>query len=327
MLFSRRRLLALPAALAASVAAPAVLRAASFARQPIRLFVGTAAAGSNDLVARLIAPTFREIFDQPVLVENRPGAATTLAAGFVANAKPDGHTLLVSSAAAIAVHVASVNKPVNLVEDLSHVGMACDGAYVYALHKDVPAADAEAFVALLKREPGRLRYGATGTGGSIHMSGELFCLNTGTKMTAVQYTNAGMRANELLANQTQLGIAGAAVLGQHIRTGALKGLFVAGEQRDKLFPELPTSREVGIKGLETISNWFALHGPKGMPDHIIAQLNDALRKALAKPETVQGLTASGLFPTPGTQQALIERMKLDYSVMSDVAKRGGIRIE
>lgn len=327
MTISRRGLLVLPAALAASMAAPAIVRGASYATQPIRLFVGTAAAGSNDLVARLLAPTFKEVFGQPVLVENRPGAATTLAAAQVANARPDGHTLLVSSAAAIAVHVTSVNKPVNLVSDLSHVGMACDGAYLYALHKDVPAQTTDAFIALLKKEPGRIRYGATGTGGSIHLSGELFCLNTGTKMTVVQYTNAGMRANELLANQTQLGIAGAAVLGQHIRAGSLKGLFVAGRERDRLFPDLPTSGEVGIKGLEAISNWFALHGPKGLPEHIVAQLNVALRAALARPEVIEGLAASGLFPTPGTPQTLIERMQVDYAVMSDVAARGGIKVE
>jgi tripartite-type tricarboxylate transporter receptor subunit TctC len=192
----------------ALLAKPNLAKAASYATQPVRLFVGTAAAGTVDLVARLLSPTFRDMLGQPVLVENRPGAATTLAAGLVANAKPDGHTLLVSSSAALAVHVASATKPTHLINDLTHVGMACDGGFIYAIHKDVPAKNYTEFVALLQQQPGKFRYGATGIGGNIHLSGALFCLNTGTRMVAVQYANAGMRANELLSNQTQLGIGG-----------------------------------------------------------------------------------------------------------------------
>lgn len=323
---TRRGLLAIAAGMGANIAAPALVRAASYATQPIRLYVGTAAAGSNDLVARLIAPVFKDVLGQPVIVENRPGGATTLAASLVAKAKPDGHTLLVSSSAAISFHVTNVNKPVHLIEDLSHVGMACDGFYLYAIHKDVPAQNVQQFITLLKQEPGTIRYGATGAGGSVHLSGEMFCLSSGTKMTAVQYTNAGMRANELLSNQTQLGIAGAAVIGQHIRSGQLRGLMVAGGRRDPLFPELPNAVDIGMRGLENITNWFAVHGPKGMPEDIIQQLNSILRKAMATPEVVQGLSASGLFPATGTPQALIDRMTTDYKVMSDVAKRANIQV-
>ena len=233
---SRRGFMAASAGLGVAFACPSIVRAASYATQPIRLFVGTGAAGTNDLVARLIAPVLKEELGQPVLVENRPGAATTLALGLVSKARPDGHTLLVSSGAAVAVHVTSVTKPADLIKDLSHVGMICDGAYTYALNAQVPAKDAKEFIELLKKEPGKIRYGGTGPGGTIHLSGELFCLRTGTKMTVVQYTNAGMRASDLLANETQLGIGGIGVLGQHIKSGALRGLFVAGEQREPLVP-------------------------------------------------------------------------------------------
>jgi tripartite-type tricarboxylate transporter receptor subunit TctC len=324
---TRRRVLAVSAGAGLSVAMPGILRAASYATQPVRLFVGTAAAGTIDLVARLLAPTFKDILGQPVLVENKPGAATTLATSFVAGAKPDGHTLLLSSSAALAVHAASVTKPAHLGDDLSHVGMVCDGGFVYAIHKDVPASNVPEFVALAKANPGKYRFGATGPGGNIHLSGELFCLNTGIRMVAVQYANAGMRANELLSNQTQLGIGGGAVLGQHIRSGVLKGLFVASEKRDALFPELPTSVELGIAGMQNITNWVALHGPKGMPPDIIAQLNKALQVAIAKPEIVSTLAGNGLFTTPGTPEALTERLRSDYAVMVDVTKRGNIRLD
>ena len=117
---------------------------------------------------------------QPVVVENRPGGATTLAVGLVANARPDGHTLLVSSSAAVATHIASATKPPSLVDDLAHVGMIADGSFIYAVHKDVPAQTTAEFVALLRAEPGQLRYGATGRGGGIHLSGAMFQQKTGT---------------------------------------------------------------------------------------------------------------------------------------------------
>lgn len=324
---SRRQVLCAGAAVTAMLAAPSLLRAQSYATRPVRLFVGTAAAGSNDLVARLLAQPLERLLGQPVVVENRPGGATTMAVGLVANARPDGHTLLVSSSAAIATHVASMIKPPSLVDELSHVGMIGDGSFIYAVHKDVPAQTAAEFVELLKADPGKLRYGATGTGGGIHLSGALFQQKTGTNMTVIQYANAGMRLTDLMTNQTQLGIAGAAVLSQQISTGTLRPLFVAGPEREPLFPDVPTGAEAGIDGLEEISNWFGLHAPGDTPPQIIADLNGILQKALQDEALTTGLAASGLFAVPGSPDDLSTRMQKDVLVMTDVVNTAGIRIE
>jgi len=326
-ILTRRGLLGVGAALAATMGAPSILRAKSYATHPVRLFVGTAAAGSNDLVARLIASPLEQLLGQPVVVENRPGGATTMSVGLVANARPDGHTLLVSSSAAIATYIASATKPPNLLDDLSHVGMICDGAFIYALHKDVPANTTAEFIALMKSQPGKIRYGATGTGGGIHLSGALFQQKTGTEMTVIQYVNAGMRLTELLANQTQLGIAGAAVLSQQIKSGALRPLFVAGTERTTLFPDVPTGAEAGVGGLEGISNWFGLHGPKGLDPQIGADLNGMLQQALTDPKVREGFEASGLFAVPGKPEDLAARMRKDVVVMTEVVNTGGIRID
>lgn len=324
---TRRGLLGTGMAAATMLCAPAILHAKSYATKPVRLFVGTAAAGTNDLVGRLIAAHLEPLLGQPVVVENRPGGATTLAVGLVSQAEPDGHTLLVSSAAAIATHVASVTKPPSLLADLGHIGMACDGAFIYAVHKDVPARTTREFIDLLKAQPGKVNYGATGTGGGIHLSGALFQQQTGTEMVVVQYANAGMRLNDLLANQTQLGIAGAAVLAQQIAAGTLRPLFVAGTERQALFPDLPTSLEEGITGLEGISNWFGLHGPKGLPDSVVAELNGMLAQVMAEPKVLEGLAASGLFVATGTPQDLVARMESDAVLMAEIAAKAGIRIE
>jgi len=324
---TRRGFLGVGVALVGTLCAPAILRAKSYATHPVRLFVGTAAAGSNDLVARLIAQPLEKMLGQPVAVENRPGGATTMSVGLVGNARPDGHTLLVSSSAAVATYIASATKPPSLVDDLSHIGMICDGAFIYAVHKDVAVKSTAEFVALLKSEPGKIRYGATGTGGGIHLSGALFQQKTGTEMTVIQYANAGMRLTELLANQTQLGIAGAAVLAQQIKSGALRPLFVAGSERTALFPDVPTGSEEGVSGLEGISNWFGLHGPKELDPQIAADLNGMLQIALQDSTVQKGLAASGLFAVPGTPEGLIRRMKKDVVVMTEVVNTGGIRIE
>ena len=326
-LMTRRTVLTAAAGLGGVIAMPSLLRAASYATQPIRLFVGTAAAGTNDLVARLIAPIMKDELGQPVLIENRPGAATTLAVSLVANAKPDGHTLLVSSGAALAVHAVSITKPASLLDDLSHIAMLADGDYLYAVNANVPAQNVEEFVALLKKEPGKIRYGGTGPGGTVHLSGELLALRTGTKMTVVHYTNAGQRANDLLANQIQLGIGGSAVLGQHIRSGALRGLLVAGTRRDAQFPDLPTSSELGFKDLDGITNWFALHGPKGMPDDINRQINAAARKALANPEVQKLVMNAGMVVAASSPEELTARMRKDDALIRDVAKSANIRVE
>ena len=324
---SRRLVLGGGVAAVATLAAPNLLRAQSYATRPVRLFVGTAASGSNDLVARLLAPRFEAALGQPVVVENRPGGATTLAVGLVAQAKPDGHTLLVSSAAAISTYVTSVQKPPNLLDDLDHIGMICDGAFIYALHKDVPARNTAEFIALLKSEPGSIRYGATGTGGGIHLSGALFQQQTGTQMTAIQYANAGMRLNELLANQTQLGIAGAAVLSQQIEAGMLRPLFVAGTERTPLFPNVPTGLEDGITELQGISNWFGLHGPKGLPPEMISTLNAIMIKALQDQKVLAGLKAAGFFPVGGSPGELLARMEADVVLTQAVAQKANIHIQ
>ncbi|WP_082546887.1 MULTISPECIES: Bug family tripartite tricarboxylate transporter substrate binding protein [Rhizobium/Agrobacterium group] len=324
---TRRGFLGAAALLAATLGAPSILRAKSYARHPVRLFVGTAAAGSNDLVARLIAQPLSDMLGQPVAVENRPGGATTMSVGLVGNARPDGHTLLVSSSAAVATYIASATKPPNLVDDLSPIGMICDGAFIYAVHKDVSAKSTAEFIALLKSEPGKVRFGATGTGGGIHLSGALFQQKTGTEMTVIQYANAGMRLTELLANQTQLGIAGAAVLAQQVKLGALRPLFVAGSERTALFPDVPTGAEEGVSGLDGISNWFGLHGPKDLDPQIAADLNGMLQKALTNAKVQDGFAASGLFAVPGKPDDLVARMKKDVVVMTEVVNTGGIRIE
>lgn len=324
---TRRRFLYAGVTLAATLGAPSIVRAKSYATHPVRLFVGTAAAGSNDLVARLIAQPLEEMLGQPVTVENRPGGATTMSVGLVGNARPDGHTLLVSSSAAVATYIASATKPPSLVHDLSHIGMICDGAFIYAVHKDVPVKTTAEFIALLKSEPEKIRYGATGAGGGIHLSGALFQQKTGTQMTVIQYANAGMRLTELLANQTQLGIAGAAVLAQQIKSGALRPLFVAGTERTALFVDVPTGAEAGVSGLEDISNWFGLHGPKDLDPQIAADLNGMLQKALIDPKVQEGFAASGLFGVPGKPGDLVARMNKDVVVMTEVVNTGGIRIE
>ncbi|MDI6028804.1 tripartite tricarboxylate transporter substrate binding protein [Corticibacterium sp. UT-5YL-CI-8] len=324
---SRRSFMSLTAGAGVVLASPAILRAAPYATQPIKIVVGTGPSGTTDLSARLIAPILKEVLGQPVIVENRPGAGSTHAVGLVAGSKPDGHTLHVSTAAALAVHATNVEKPADLVHDLQPIGMICDGAYIYTINKQVPAKTAKEFITLVRNRPGEYRFGGSGPGSALHLSGELFCQRTGTKMEVVHYNNAALRATDLLANQIQMGLGGIAVLGQYVNAGDLTAFLVASRKREELLPNTPTSVELGIPDLDRITNWFGLHGPKDMPEQVTEQVGAALKKALADPEVRRVLQAGGMQIPEDTPAGFLARMEEDYKILVEVSTAGNIRIE
>jgi tripartite-type tricarboxylate transporter receptor subunit TctC len=322
-LLSRRLLLAA----AAGALLPAPASAKDFPTQPVRLIVGTAAAGLNDYVARLVAPIMERELGQPVVVDNRPGAANKLALGVVAKATPDGHTLLVSSSAVLATAVTHSAMPADPIRDLEHISMIADGSFTFTLNSKVPAATTGEFIALAKKEPGKLKFGASGSGSAIHLAGEVFAQRSGIKLVAVQYTSAGQRVADLLANQIQMSINAIQVTGQHIKTGELKPLFVASTLREPGFPDIPTSVELGIPDVDKVSNWFGLHAPKGTPAPVLAKLHAAVTKAVADPDVREKLVSGGLRPIGDKPEEFLARLKGDEVIFREAAASANIRVD
>lgn len=315
----------------AGLAGSAVLARSSFAAefptQPIRLIVGTAAAGLNDYVARLVAPIMERELGQPVVVDNRPGAANKLALGLVAKAKPDGHTLLVSSSAVLATAVTHSSMPADPIKDLEHISMIADGSFTFTVNSKVPAKNVQEFIALAKSEPGKLKFGASGSGSAIHLAGEVFAQRAGIKMVAVQYVSAGQRVTDLLANQIQMSINAIQVTGPHIKTGDLQPLFVASSVREPGFPDIPTSIEVGISDVDKVSNWFGLHAPKGTPAPVLQALHTAVTKAVADAGVTEKLVTGGLRPIGDKPAEFLARLQGDEKIFREAALSANIRVD
>lgn len=323
----RRAFIAGSLAAAGAIASPAVVRAQSFATKPIRIIVGNAAGGTNDFSARLIAPVLAEELGQPVVVENRPGAAGNLGLGLAVRAAPDGHTLFASSSVMLAAGHTHVNKPANPVADLEHITMLCDGAFTFSIHPDVPARTLPELIALAKKEPGKLRHGTPGAGGNIHLCAELMKLRAGIDMPAVHYSSAGAILTDVLQNQIQMCITAIQLTIGHIKAGKLHGLFVASNTREALLPEMPTSVELGLKDLDRITNWFGLHAPKGTPPQVVKQIHAATVKALRLPDSITKLGAGGFKAVGDSAEAFTARMIADDKVFAEAATAAKVRIE
>lgn len=324
---SRRGFLATGVAAGALLGGPAVLRAKSYATRPIRILVGNAAGGSNDLVARLIAPIMSEQLGQPVLVENRPGAAGNLALEVVTQSPPDGHTLLVSPSSIAATPHTLTTRNSDPVNDLAHVSMICEGFFTFTINAALPATNLWEFVALVKKEPGKHKFGTPGAGGNIHLGIELFRHHYALDMVPVHYRAPGTLLTELVANQIQMGFNGLFITGPHVKTGKLRAILFCGPKRDPQIPEVPTSNEAKVPNLDKVTNWFGLHAVKGTPAPILKTLHEIV-VAATKDATISDRLATAGYPGVGNSpEEFAARIRADYEVYGDIARKANVKIE
>jgi tripartite-type tricarboxylate transporter receptor subunit TctC len=325
MMVNRRKVLLGAGALGASIAFPAVVRAKSYASKPIRMIVGNSAGGSNDILARLIAPIMSEELGQPITVENRPGAAGSIGMAAAMNSPADGHTLFCSSMAIIATKHTYAKKAADPVTDLEHITTIGSGDFTFTVNSDVPARDYEEFVALARSQLSKLKVGSPGLGGDIHLVGELFKIRAGVNLDTVHYSQVGNLVNDLLTNQIQLGINAIRITAVHIKAGKLRPLFVASTEREPMFPDTPTSIELGLKDMHKISSCFGLHAPKGTPPEIVEQLNKAAVSAInASKERMIG---AGYKPIGDTPASFRERINDFDRIFAEVAQTAKVRVE
>lgn len=322
---SRRRFLAVSGGIAAmSVAGSASSQ--SYPNRPIRLVVGNSAGGSNDYVARLLSPFMSEKLGQSVVVDNRPGAAGNIGLDHVVKSAPDGYTLFMGGSNMLAsAHTRPIG--INPVEDLEHISMFNDGWMVYSTNTIIPATNLAEFIALAKKEPGKLNYGTPGAGGNIHVSAELFKLRTGIDITPIHYKSMGNVYADLLSNQIQMSIQTFATLEAQVKAGKQRALFVAAKARSPSHPDVPCSVELGIADLEYITNWFGVHAPKGTPKPILDRLNAIVVEAARNPVISEKLVGGGFVPAGNTQEAFKARIAQDYKVIGETVRAANVRVE
>ena len=301
-------------------------RAQSYATKPLRLVVGNSAGGSNDHVARLLAPYMSERLGQSVVVDNKPGAAGNIGLESVVKAPPDGYTLFMGGSNMLAsAHTRPIG--INPVEDLEHVSMFCEGYMVYTINTIIPATNAAEFIALAKKQPGKINYGTPGAGGNIHLSVELFKLRTGIDITAIHYKSMANVYADILSNEIQMSVQTFATLDAQRKAGKQRALFVASRKRDPQFPDVPTSVELGIADLEYVTNWFGVHAPKGTPPAIVRQLQSIVADAAKTPAIRDKLVAGGFEPVGNGSDEFKARVAQDYRIIGDTVRQAKVKIE
>ena len=254
--------------------------AQTYPGKPVRIVVGFPAGGSVDIVARLLGQKLGESMGQQFIVDNRAGAAGNIAAEHVAKAPPDGYTLLLSSASALASSVSVFKQiPFNPQRDFAPVILVVHQPNVLVLHPALPARTVKEFIALAKANPGKLNYASSGSGGSQHLLAEMFIMMTGVDIVQVPYKGGAPAMTDLLSGQVELMFQTVPTVIDFIKSGRLRALAVTSPRRAEMLPNVPTMQESGLKGFD-FRGWMALVAPAATPRDVIAKLNAESQKAL-----------------------------------------------
>ena len=314
------------ASLALQLQPSAQAQSAAYPTKPIRLFVGAPAGGPTDVIARSLIQQMGDSLGQPVIVENRGGAAGTLAAGIVAKSPADGYTLIVTPSAHAYAASMYDKLPFDPVKDFRPVGQIGMMPLVAIANKAFPAGSLRDLVERAKAQPTAVNYGSSGTGSAHHLAGELFKLRTGIQMTHVPYKGSAGSITDLIAGQIQVIFEPLVSALPQIQAGRVKALAVMGEKRSPALPDVPTPGEAGLPGVEA-SAWYGIMAPAGTPDTVVAKLTAALNKALADPSTRASLQSQGVDVTPGPPQMFMDLISSEIARWRPIIQAAGIRAE
>jgi tripartite-type tricarboxylate transporter receptor subunit TctC len=268
--------------------------AQTYPSRPVRVMVGFAPGGPNDIIARAYSAQLAEGLGQPFVVENRTGAAGNLAAEAVARAAPDGHTLMLGSTGTNAVNPSLyAGLPFDPVRDLAPVSVVATSPSALAVHPKVAAHSVRELIALAKAQPGKLTYASAGSGSSQHLSAELFKQAAGVDMVHVPYKGAAPGITDLLAGQVDLSFAPVANVVPYAKAGKLRLLAVTGASRSGFAPGVPTVAESGVPGFD-VTTWYAVFATAGTPAPIVERLNAELGKVSRSPKLREQLAGLGI---------------------------------
>ena len=289
--------------LALVLAASALQAHAQYPSRAVRVMVGFAPGGPNDIIARAYGARLAEALGQPFVVENRTGAAGNLAAEAVARAAPDGYTLMLGSTGTNAVNPSLyANLPFDLVRDLTPVSVVATSPSALAVHPKVPVQSVRELIALAKSQPGKLTYASAGSGSSQHLSAELFKQAAGVDIVHVPYKGAAPGITDLLAGQVDMSFAPVANVVPHAKAGKLRLLALTGASRSDFAPGVPTMAESGLPGFD-VTTWYAMFATAGTAAETVQRLNAELQKIARIPQLREQLTNMGIDATASASPA------------------------
>ena len=310
---------AMTVAACAAIAAPA-----NFPNKPVRFIAANSAGGGLDIVARAISPKLAAVFGYQVVVDNRAGAAGSLASEITAHAPPDGHTIMVGSLGGLAVNT-NLYKGLSYhpLRDLAAITFATSQSNVLVVNPSVPVKSVQELIALARAQPGKLTYGSSGAGNAGHLAAELFKIMTRTDMVHVPYKGGAPAMIDLIAGQVQLVFSSAPTAVPQVKAGKIRGLAVTTIRRSAVLPDLPTIAESGLPGYEA-DNWYGVVTTAGTPRPIIDYLNAEIVRAIQMPEVKQLLFGQGLEVRTSTPAEFAAYMKSEFDKWAKVIKDAGI---
>jgi len=300
--------------------------AQAYPNRPVKILVPFGPGGFTDVVARILGQKLGAAMGQSFVIENRPGAGSTIGTDQVAKSAPDGYTLVMVSSTHVISPWIYKSIPYDPIKSFTPVGKLVDSAYVLVINPKVPASNVKEFIALAKAKPDTLHYASSGNGSTQHLMGGLFVSMTGAQMQHVPYRGSNLATTDLIAGVVESSFAGVTNVLVHLPGGKLKALAVTTAKRIPQLPDVPTMQEAGVPGYEA-SNWLALLAPAGTPKEIVHQLNGEIAKLMAQPDVQKALFDAGVQVSLSTPEALTQLM-LDESVKwGKVVKEAGIHLE
>ncbi|QCI62953.1 Bug family tripartite tricarboxylate transporter substrate binding protein [Phreatobacter stygius] len=321
----RRVLLGLTAfAMMGLAAGPA---AAAFPDRAVRIIVPFPAGGSNDVIARLIGQRLSEIWKQPVVIENRPGAGGNIGTEAVVRADPDGYTLLVTAPGPLVINPALyANLAFKPLDDLAPVALVANVPIVLAVNPQVGATTVAELIALAKAQPGKLLFGSSGNGTTNHLAGELLKTLAGINIAHVPYRGAAPAMSDLIAGHIPILFDNLPAVRPQVAGGKIRALAVAGAARSPLYPELPTMIEAGVAGFDA-SAWFGLSAPAKTPPEVMKVLVDTVTTILREPETVAKFAELGAEPGALFGAAFGEYLRTETTKWAGIVRSAAVKVD
>ena len=318
----RRTLLAAPALLPAALARAQP----AWPDRPVRIIVAFTAGGTTDIIARLVGAQLSQIWNQPVVVENRPGAGGNIGTEFVVRATPDGHTLLVGSNGPLAVNMSLYRTmPYDSRRDLAPISLLADVSNILVVAPNAPDRSVADIVARAKARPGTLSYGSTGVGTAAHLAGALLDQMAGIETLHVPYRGA-VAINDLLSRQLDFMFATAPSVVEQIRSGQLRALAVSSRRRSRNFPELPTMQELGFPGFDA-SSWFGMAAPGRTPPEVVQKIATDTIAVLRRPEIERQLLEAGADAIGNTPAEFTAFIASEIGRWAEIVRKAGATVE
>jgi tripartite-type tricarboxylate transporter receptor subunit TctC len=302
---------------------PSLAAAEDFPTKPIRLIVPFPPGGPNDIIARVVGQRMSELVKQPIIIDNRGGQAGVLGTDAVAKSSPDGYTIGIVSASALAISPTMEKVAYDAQKDFAPITLVATVPEMLVVATNIPAKNMSELVALAKAQPGKLNFASAGTGGLPHLAGELFKLTAKIDIVHVPYRGAAPAINDLLGQQVQMTFLDLPVILPQIKAGTLHPIALGAKERSSTAPDVPTTAEVGMPDL-LIENWYGMIAPAATPPAVVATLNRIANQAMADPSVKEKMADQGLILSGDTPEHFREFIISETKKWATVIKEAGV---